>query len=194
MNARIAPHGQAVQPRSAERANRTPKSNPEKLMTISAPKTSKSFRERDHRFTALPVKDVLKIRLKDLGIKNVELAHSLGYPNGNVIAMMKGGSMRLPANKASMAAKMLQVDPLFLLGKIVTERDPDLWDAISALSGTCLVTANELALITLVRSQLDGHDVNLAETPEFTQAVMPVLKAVLQRENTLAVAAIRRVD
>ena len=163
-------------------------------MKNTAAKISKSFRERDHRFTAMPVKDVLKIRLKDLGIKNVELAHSLGYPNGNVIAMMKGGSMRLPANKASMAAKMLQVDPVFLLGKVVSENDPDLWDAISALSGRCLVTASELALIKLVRSQLDGHDVNLAEAPEFTQAVTPMLKAILQRENALAAAAIGRVD
>ena len=38
-------------------------------MKISAPKISKSFRERNHRFTAMPVKDVLKIRLKDLGIE-----------------------------------------------------------------------------------------------------------------------------
>lgn len=163
-------------------------------MKNSALKTSKTFRERDHRFTALRVKDVLRIRLKDLGIKNVELAHSLGYPNGNVIAMMKGGSMRLPANKTPMAAKMLQVDPLFLLGKVVAENDPELWDMITALSGTCLVTASELALIKLVRNQLDGHDVNLAETPEFTQAVTPVLNAILKRENVLAVAAISRVD
>ena len=44
------------------------------------PKTTENFRQRDHRFSALPLKDILRIKMKDLGIKNVDLQKILGYP------------------------------------------------------------------------------------------------------------------
>lgn len=163
-------------------------------MNKAITETSQTFRERDHRFTALPVKDVLKIRMKDLGIRNTDLQKALGYPMANVIAMMKSGSMRLPANKAVVTAQLLQVDPVFLLSKVIAESDPELWDVISALLGNQLVTANELALIKLVRQGLDGHDVNLAESPGFTDAAGPALKVILERQNALAQAAKNRTD
>lgn len=155
---------------------------------------TQNFRARDHRFTALPVKDVLKIRMKDLSIKNTDLQKALDYPMPNVIAMMKSGSMRLPANKAVVTAKLLQVDAVFLLSKVIAENDPDLWDVISALLGNQLVTANEMALLKFVRQGLDGHDVNMAESPGFTDIAGPALKVILERQNALAQAAKNRND
>jgi hypothetical protein len=153
-----------------------------------------NFRGRSHRFTAMPVKDVLRISMKDLGIKNRAVQEALGYPTPNVIAMMKTGSMRVPANKVLVVAEMLQIDPTFLLGKVIAENDPELWEVISALVGNQLVSANELALIRLVRKELDGHDVNLAEAPAFVDAALPVLKEILDRQNALAQAAKARID
>jgi hypothetical protein len=94
-----------------------------------------NYRMRDPRFTALPVKDILKIRMDDLGIKNPDMQRALDYPKPNVIAMMRGGSMRLPASKALVAARLLELDPVFLLSKVIAENDPALWDAISAVMG-----------------------------------------------------------
>lgn len=155
---------------------------------------TQNFRARDRRFTALPVKDVLKIRMKDLGIKNIHLQKAFEYPMPNVIAMMKSGSMRMPANKVVVAARLLQIDPVFLLSKVVSENDPDLWDVISALLGDHLVTANEISLLRFVRQGLDGHDVNLAESPGFTDVAGPALKVILERQNALAQAAKNRTD
>lgn len=163
------------------------------MTKAKAPATQK-FRERDHRFTALPVKDVLKIRMKDLGISNGDLQKALDYPMPNVIAMIRGGKMRLPANKAAIAAKLLKVDPVAFLGKVIAENDPDLWDSISAVMGDHLITPNELALIKLVRQGLDGHDVNLAESPSFRQALAAECNQIVERENALAQAAIGRID
>lgn len=154
--------------------------------------TTENFRDRDHRFTALPVKDVLKIRMKDLGVKNPELQKALGYPMPNVIAMMKTGSMRLPCNKVPAAAKLLQVDPVFLLAKVIAENDRDLWDVIASLLGDRLITANEMDLVNLVRQRLDGHDVGLAKSPGFIAALTPQLASIVERENALAQAAINR--
>ena len=149
-------------------------------------------RVHDPRFTAFPVKDILKIRMDDLGIKNPDLQRALDYAKLNVISMMRNGNMSLPPSKALVAARLLELDPVFLLSKVIAENDPALWDAISAVMGEYLMTKNELALIHMVRQGLDGHDVNLAESPVFIQGVAQELKATLDRENALAQAAIER--
>lgn len=155
---------------------------------------TRNFRRRDPRFTALPVKDILRIRMDDLGIKNPDLQRALGYAKPNVVAMMKSGSMSLPASKALIAARLLELDPVFLLNKVIAENDPALWDAISDVMGEYLMTKNELAVIKLLREGLDGHDVDLASLPAFAEAVAPVLKANLDCENALTQAALERID
>lgn len=156
--------------------------------------TSRSYKERNHRFSALPVKDIVKIRMKDLGIKNSEMQAALDYPHPNVIAMVKSGSMRLPASKAVAAAKLLQVDPVFLLGKTIAESDPALWDAMSPLLGDRLVTANELKLLDLVRRELDGHDIDLISSPGLIQEVQALLKPIIKKEKALTQATLDRMD
>lgn len=166
----------------------------EKIINAVISTTARDLRARDQRLTDLPVKDVLKIRMKDLDLKNPQLQKALGYPTPNVIAMMKTGSMRLPSNKVPAAAELLQVDPKFLLAKVIAEKDPELWDVIASLLGDQLITVNEMALINLVRQGLDGHDVSLAQCPDFIDALKPQLAAVAARERALAQAAINRTD
>jgi hypothetical protein len=153
-----------------------------------------AFREPAQRFTALPVKDILKIRLKELGLKNIELSRVLGYARPNVIAMMKKGGMKLPANKVIDAARLLEVDPVFLLGKVIAESDPELWAVISSMLGGQLVNANELKLIEFVRRGLDGHDVDLISSPRLTTALSRELQIILDRENALVKAALSSQD
>lgn len=163
-------------------------------MIESTKSAARTFRERDHRYSALPVKSVLKIGMKDQNLKNSDMQNALGYNKPNVIAMMKTGSMRLPVSKTLMVAKMLHIDPIFLLGKVVEENDPELWDVISAVMADQLVTVNEMTLINRVRQELDGHDVNVCDTPGFDDAIVPVLAAAFKRESALAAAALDSVD
>jgi hypothetical protein len=156
--------------------------------------TTRRYKERNHRFSSLPVKDVVRIRMKDLGIKNGEMQAALDYPRPNVIAMVKGGSMRLPASKAVAAAKLLQVDPVFLLGKAIAESDPALWDTMSPLLGDRLVTANELKLLDLVRRELDGHDIDLTSSPRLIREVQALLKPIVKKEKALTQATLNRMD
>ena len=153
-----------------------------------------NFRMRDPRFTALPIKDILKIRMDDLGIKNPDLQRALDYARPNVIAMMRSGTMSLPPSKALVAARLLQLDPVFLLSKVISENEPALWDAISEVMGEYLMTKNELAVIKMLREGLDGHDVDLTALPAFVEVVAPVLNATVERENALTQAAIERID
>lgn len=132
--------------------------------------------------------------MKDLGISNVDMQSALGYTKPNVIAMMKSGSMRLPASKAMIAAQMLEIDPAFLLGKVLAESDSDLWDTIASVFGKRLITNNELALLTAIRHDLNGQDINLVHAAEFQLVLSPVVKAIAKREKALAKAAIDRTD
>ena len=154
--------------------------------------TPASTRKIAHRISVMPVKDVLKVRMKDLDIKNVDLQKAIGYAKPNVIAMMKSGSMQLPANRVGDAARVLQLDPVFLLGKVIAENDPELWEVISALLGKRLVTANELELINHVRRGLNGHDIDLMQDPGFAQAVSSYLDTAAKRETAVALATINR--
>ena len=165
------------------------------VSTTSTPdRKTLDARVQDPRFSAFPVKHILKTCMDDLGLKNPDLQRALDYARPNVIAMMKSGTMRLPASKALVAADLLKLDPVFLLSKVIAENDPALWDAISDVMGEYLMTKNELALINMVRQGLDGHDVDLAALPDFVEAVAPVLQTTLDRENALTQAALDRIE
>jgi len=163
-------------------------------MTKTTKQSANDFRTRPHHLTKLPVKDVLKIRMKDLGIKNLDMQEAMGYNHPNVIAMMRAGKMRLPPGKAAIAANLLAIDPVFLLGKVVAESDPELWDTISGLMADRLVTANEVTLLAFIRQKLQGHDVNLAQSQPFLTAIEPVLNTIADREAALTEAALQRKD
>lgn len=163
-------------------------------MTKTKDSADSTFRERPHRYSSLPVKDVLRIRMTDLEIKNVDLQKALGYAAPNVIAMMKSGSMRLPEGKAIKVADILKLDRTFLLGKVVSENNPELWDVLTTILGDRLVSANELALLGHLRTALDGHDVDLTDSPAFLQAITPVLDGIVMRQKELTVAALNRSD
>lgn len=160
----------------------------------TAPKPQRNYREREHRVTELPVADILKTVMKDLGIKNIELQKALGFPNPNVIAMIKSGAMRLPVNMAIKTAEMLKLDKVAFLGKVVAENDPALWDSIESLLGKKLVSTNELLLIKQIREMSKGFDLNLAESPEWLQANAAVIGPVVEREKAIVEATKNRKD
>lgn len=171
-----------------------PNSRSSRLISTTALTPASTPIDPEIRLAKYSVKDILKIRMKDLDIKNSELQHVLGYPRPNVIAMMRVGSMRLPANKAVVAAKLLKIDPKFLLGKVIAENDRELWTAMSVVMNTSLVTDNEMALLMLVRDAMAGFDLNLAECPEFKQVAAPVIKKRAERAAALVKAALHRED
>lgn len=158
-------------------------------------KPTPEYKTREHRFTKLPVRDILKVRMADLEVKNIELARLMGYPTGNVIAMMKSGSMRLPVNKVGIVAKTLNLDPVFLLGKLIEENDAGMWAAIKSVMGNNrLLTENEGFFLDMVRETLEGHDIDLVGCGELLQATKPILKSIAKRQHEVIKAAKERID
>jgi hypothetical protein len=146
-------------------------------------KAEKTFRSREHRYSKLPVKDLLRTRMDELNIKNIDMQQRLGYPTPNVIAMMKMGGMRMAANKAYDLAQMLQLDPAFILGKMLNENDPQLWDTIQKIIGNKIVSEAEFNTAAFLRAELDGFDIDLSKNAEFVAAVTPVLAKLRSKES-----------
>lgn len=149
----------------------------------SVVKDTKSFRERVHRISKLPVKDVLRIKMDELGIKNIDLQKRLGFPTPNVISMMKSGTMRVPIQHAVSVAEYLEIDKLGFLRKVVEENDPLLWDAMQLATGSTLgLTRNESNLLSFIRTSMDGFDPDLTKNEVFMSGLKSLCESVLQSE------------
>jgi hypothetical protein len=145
------------------------------------------------RHSTLPVAAYLTLKIAESGKTNSEIAEVLGYPRPNVIAMMKTGSMRLPINKVVSMARCIDVDPVFLLEKVITESSPEMWDGLKSVIGDRLISRKELKLVEFVRKQLDGVDADLTEYRDFTDAVKGAIKPVKEREKALTKGSLERI-
>lgn len=171
------------------------KSLSESSYTSSGKKDTKSFRERLHRISSMPVKDVLQTRMFELGIKNIDLQKHLGLPSPNVISMMKKGTMRLPIQYATKVANYLEVDKLAFLRKVVEENDPAVWDALhEAVSNSIPLSSNELKFIKITRAGLDGFDVDLSNNETFLNRFNMLLADVLRQEIEKKKSALARIQ
>jgi DNA-binding CsgD family transcriptional regulator len=123
----------------------------------------------------------LLLKLSETGLTNAEIAEKLGYDRGNVIAMLKSGSMKLPLNKIAAMADVIGVDRVYLLEKALMEVDPSLWDILSNVMGGRPITNNERALLDHIRGFAGDLDIDWTSEAEFTRTIDPVLKSTAKR-------------
>lgn len=143
----------------------------------------------------MPFHEWLAVQINQSGKTNVEIAEALSYPRPNVVAMLKTGAMKLPVNKVGAMSRVLGVDPVFMLERVLNDNAPEMWAALKEVLGNRLVTAHEMALIEFTRSRLGGFDANVTGYKELTDALEAPLAMIAKREGDLAkasVAAIKR--
>lgn len=103
----------------------------------------------------------LKERIKELrGIKTqAEIAAEVGFKNVNMLAIIKGGSSRLPIDRVPALAAALDVDPARLL---LLALEQDVGDttarAILEIMGGTVVSRNERAWIQAIREASGNID------------------------------------
>ena len=87
-----------------------------------------------------------------------EIATEAGFPNPNMISMLKNGSNRLPFDRVASLAKALEADPGFLL-RLAMKQSPDeaLVLAILDIYGEP-ITLNERAWIKVIREATGDTD------------------------------------
>lgn len=99
---------------------------------------------------------LIEQRQLELGLSDDALAEAVGYKRA-VILMLKMGTMRLPLNKVSDFARILQVDAVELLRIALTDGSPSLWDALKPLLPLGELAEHEVNLLRHLRSLSKGR-------------------------------------
>ena len=75
--------------------------------------------------------------------------------------MFKKGHTKLPINKIGPLARVLEVDPVWLLRRALKEYNPGLWEALQETLGH-RVTTNEAEILAALREATEDRDPRLS--------------------------------
>lgn len=133
----------------------------------------------------------ISLAIAATGKSNQEIAEEIGMSRGNVIAMIRSGSMKLPINRVSAMAKAVNVDPVTLLRKVMTPGDLEVLKTLEEVAGTRAISENEFGLIEFVRHHSKNLDIAWQSRPEFAE---PLLEAIERIKNRESRESVRQID
>ncbi len=104
-----------------------------------------------------------------------EIANAAGYPNPNMITMIKNGSSKLALDRVPSMARALECDPAYLMNLALEQAvgDPAA-QAIIEIFGTP-VTANEMGWLEAIREASNRSD------PRITSRSLAAVRAIFGR-------------
>jgi transcriptional regulator with XRE-family HTH domain len=86
-----------------------------------------------------------------------EIASAAGFPNRNMLSMIKTGDAKLPLDRVPALAKALECDPAMLFKLAVEQQDTALAGVIDEIFGT-VVSQNEIGWLKELRDASDHTD------------------------------------
>lgn len=98
-----------------------------------------------------------KEALEVCGKTQAQVAEEVGYPKPNIISMFKNGDTRIPLEKAGDLALAVNVDPVHFVRLLLESYTPLTYGLMSRHLGE-LVSANELAILRVIREASDNSD------------------------------------
>jgi len=107
-------------------------------------------------------------RIKELqGTKlQKEIAREAGFPNPNILSMLKQGDVKLSLDRVPLLAKALDVDPAYLFRLAIEQfYSEDTVRMILSFSGSAL-SKSEKNILEVIRSATGGKDPELTENME----------------------------
>ncbi|TDK52974.1 XRE family transcriptional regulator [Antarcticimicrobium luteum] len=129
--------------------------------------TKKPF--EDTRLAKYVERRVLELKPKK---SQLQIANEAGYPNPNMVTMVKNGASKLALDRVPSMAKALDCDPAFLMRLALEQAVGDLAaQAIIEIFGSP-VTANELGWLEAIREASDNSDPRL--TSRSRAAIMSI--------------------
>lgn len=122
-------------------------------------------------------------------VTNIDIARALGYEKANVIAMMFTGSMKVPLNKVAGLARILELDPVALLRRVLYAYNPAMLEVLEDDFGArALLTSNEKALLDHVRGLMGADDLAVMEDRRFVEDFTTLLLKAQDRHFRSALA------
>ena len=122
-------------------------------------------------------------RMDDLELPAAYVAENLSFKSTNIVSMIRSGRMRIPANRAVLAAKLLQVDLVYMLRLLAQEMkeqsdDDRLFELLGVALGQEPLTASEMEIVALYRKFTCDRDIDIAK--EFP-AEFEIISSALQK-------------
>lgn len=80
-----------------------------------------------------------------------EIAEAIGFGNPNIITMLKQGHTKVPLTRVGALARVLDIDPGYLMRMVLEEYMPDTWQAVEQSLGRMLLSEDEERLVRVFR-------------------------------------------
>jgi hypothetical protein len=141
-----------------------------KNQQLVAPKKSASDTVLPHQFISNAVKRT--------GKTNQEIAEETGFSRGNVVAMISSGAMNVPINRVAAFARAIEVDPVALLRKVLSDSDSHLLDTIEEVMKMRAISEDEFEFISLLRKMSGNLEIAWAGRKELVDAMEPVVAKI----------------
>lgn len=81
-----------------------------------------------------------------------EIAREAGFDSVNTISMIKTGRTKIPLARIPALAKALDADPKEMLAMALEAYQPELYDVLSTIAPSMLISAHELRIIHALRA------------------------------------------
>jgi transcriptional regulator with XRE-family HTH domain len=107
-------------------------------------------REKTDMCTNSPTAKLLADAIEASPLTQREIAMRAGFPNPNVLSMMKQGQSKVPLERIPVLAKALGVDQYTLLFVAMEEYHPEVWAILEAVFGLPL-SEDELKILEVFR-------------------------------------------
>jgi transcriptional regulator with XRE-family HTH domain len=124
----------------------------------------------DSKLAKYVAKRTLELRAK--GKSQMQIATEAGFPNANMIAMIKNGAAKLSIDRVPALAKALECDPRYLFSLALEQKGGDMSEAVIKDIFGVVVTRNEAAWIEALRNASDHKD------PRLTTRSLNALRAI----------------
>lgn len=106
----------------------------------------------NHSFDHQSVTAYLAWHIDHCGKRREQIAAEVGFPNPNMVSMIKKGT-RLPRDKVLKMALALNVDPFELMRRYWTEHFPAEWEMLELILNQPVLTEEEVQMVRLVRQK-----------------------------------------
>ena len=165
------------------------------METPTKPKSKRTYRERKHHISKLPVRDILKIKMAEKGFTNIYMQKALGLGAPNYIAMMRTGTSALPPKHAIKVADLLGLDKPSFFMKALEESDAEMADHVKELMfGERPGTDAEKALVDAIKKNLHGFDLTEALVEKLLIAMSGKIAEFVNSERAKVDATVECID
>lgn len=114
--------------------------------------------KKGHKKGSTPsVTEVLNKYLEASHKTQRQIAEEVGYDKPNIITMFKQGLTKVPIDKVPALAKALGINTAYFLRIVMSEYEPEVWEAIENNSGM-IMTSHECEIIRLYRMASGNTD------------------------------------